>query len=172
MSVVTWITSKPIPSRRKRADCFEWWRAGGAAGRCNASINFTLEEEEEEEEEEELHRNRPSSNSRFKLKIRVSISIRTSDVITFRLGSRDERVRINLTEFRTFQFSKWMDKAWSGFRFSTWHETNFFNSENYIIGQLRGGVGGKRSRWRMIESCARVGNFIVLLEPRGIYLTS
>lgn len=149
MSVVTWITSKLIPSRRKRADCFEWWRAGGAAGRCNASINFTLEEEEEEEEEEELHRNRPSSNSRFKLKIRVSISIHTSDVITFRLGSRDERVRINLTEFRTFQFSKWMDKAWSGFRldfrlgtrpiFSIRRITSLVNYEEGLEESDRGG---------------------------------
>lgn len=54
--------------------------------------------------------------------------------------------------------------------FSTWHEANFFNSENYIIGQLGGArVRRKRSRW-MIESRARVGNFIVLLEPsdRGL----
>lgn len=52
--------------------------------------------------------------------------------------------------------------------FSTW--PIFFNSENYIIGQLGGArVRRKRSRW-MIESRARVGNFIVLLEPsdRGL----
>lgn len=166
MSVVTSITSKPIPSRRKRADCFEWSRAGGAAARCNASINFTLGGGRGRRRIERLEAvHHPTDlNS-----IRVSISIRTRDAITFLFARRTGRRWLNLMEYeRIFEMER------GGFGFSTWHEANFFNSENYIIGQLRvRRVRRKRSRWRMIESCARVGNFIVLLERlRGIYLTS
>lgn len=104
MSVVTSITSKPIPSRRKRADCFEWSRAGGAAGRCNASINFTLGGGRGRRRIERLEAvHHPTDlNS-----IRVSISIRTRDaiiIISFRATNGSTMVRINLMENRRKNF--------------------------------------------------------------------
>lgn len=101
MSVVTSITSKPIPSRRKRADCFEWSRAGGAAGRCNASINFTLGGGRGRRRIERLEAvHHPTDlNS-----IRVSISIRTRDAITFLFARRTGRRWLNLMEYRRKNF--------------------------------------------------------------------
>lgn len=101
MSVVTSITSKPIPSRRKRADCFEWSRAGGAVGRCNASINFTLGGGRGRRRIERLEAvHHPTDlNS-----IRVSISIRTRDAITFLFARRTGRRWINLRRINLMKY--------------------------------------------------------------------
>lgn len=127
-------------------------------------ISPSEEEEEEGESRTRGTRSRPSSD-RFKLDQSFNFySHAWRNNVSFRATNGSTMVRINLMEYRrkNFRNGAW----WFQAGFSTWHEANFFNSENYIIGQLRvRRVRRKRSRWRMIESCARVGNFIVLLEP-------